>query len=69
VDPLSCPQCGHEMKIISLIHELDVIECTLRHLGLWKQPPDSNEVKESNFLSPSFPITSYHPLAMPLFSD
>ena len=39
VDPLSCPRCGHEMKIISLIHEPDVIERILRHLGLWKQHP------------------------------
>jgi hypothetical protein len=45
VDPLSCPRCGHEMKIISLIHEPDVIEGILRHLGLWKQPPDPHEGK------------------------
>ena len=25
VDPLSCPRCGYEMKIISLIHEPEVI--------------------------------------------
>jgi hypothetical protein len=40
-----CPRCGHELKIISLIHELDVIERILRHLGLWKQPPDPHEGK------------------------
>jgi hypothetical protein len=45
VDPLSCPRCGHEMKIISLIHELDVIERILRHLGLWKQQQDSHDGK------------------------
>ena len=45
VDPLSCPRCGHEMKIISLIHEPDVIERILRHLGLWKQHPDPHEGK------------------------
>ena len=45
VDPLSCPRCGHEMKVISLINEPAVIERILRHLGLWKQPPDSNEGK------------------------
>jgi hypothetical protein len=45
VDPLSCPRCDHEMKIISLIHEADVIERILRHLGLWKQPPDPHEGK------------------------
>ena len=43
VDPLSCPRCAHEMKIISLIHEQDVIERILRHLGLWKQHPDPRE--------------------------
>ena len=45
VDPLSCPRCGHEMKIIRLIHEPDVIERILRHPGLWKQPPDPHEGK------------------------
>ena len=32
MDPLSCPQCRHEMRIISLIHEPDVTERILRHL-------------------------------------
>ena len=43
VDPLSCPRCGHEMKLINLIHEPAVIEHILRHLRLWKQPPDPHE--------------------------
>jgi hypothetical protein len=37
VDPLSCSRCGHEMQIISLIHEPAVIERILRqkrlHMG------------------------------------
>ena len=33
------------MKIISLIHEPDVMERILRHLGLWKQHPDPHEAK------------------------
>jgi hypothetical protein len=45
VDPLTCPRCGHDMKIISLIHEPAVIERILRHLGLWKQHPDPHEGK------------------------
>jgi hypothetical protein len=40
VDPLTCPRCGHEMKIISLINDPDVIEGILRHLGLWNQQGD-----------------------------
>lgn len=47
VDPLSCPRCGHEMKIISLINDPDVVERILHHLGLWKQhpPPYDMETK------------------------
>ena len=37
VDPLSCPRCHHEMKIISLINQPEVIDHILRHLGPWKQ--------------------------------
>jgi hypothetical protein len=33
------------MKIISLIHEPDLIERTLRHLGLWKQHPGPFEAQ------------------------
>ena len=46
VDPLECPNCGGEMKIIALIDEAAVIEKILRHLGLWvdygasRAPPD-----------------------------
>ena len=35
-DPLLCPNCGEEMRIVALINERDVIEQILRHLGLWK---------------------------------
>ena len=47
VDPLSCPKCGSEMKIISFINEADVIRKILEHLNLWEEktpveraPPD-----------------------------
>ena len=47
VDPLSCPQCGGEMKIVSFIEppQADVIEEILQHCGLWQSstpraPPD-----------------------------
>jgi len=36
VDPLKCPKCGGQMKIISFIEEDMVIEKILRHCGLWK---------------------------------
>ena len=40
-DPLCCPKCGSEMKIISFIErrQTDVIEKILRHCGLWEESP------------------------------
>ena len=35
-DPLLCPHCQQEMRVIALIDEADVIERILRHLGLWE---------------------------------
>lgn len=43
VDPLECPSCGGEMKIISFIQEKDVIEKILRHLGLWAKSMAATE--------------------------
>ena len=54
VDPLSCPQCGGEMKVVAFIEpraperndgRADVIEEILQHCGLWQSstpraPPD-----------------------------
>ncbi len=39
VDPLRCPECGGEMKVISFIDkcQVDVVEKILRHCGLWKE--------------------------------
>jgi hypothetical protein len=36
-DPLLCPKCQKEMRIVSLIDDRAVIERILRHLGLWQQ--------------------------------
>ena len=36
-DPLLCPKCSREMRIVALINERDVIERILRHLGLWEE--------------------------------
>ncbi len=37
VDPLECPKCHGEMKIISFITEKPVIQKILEHLGLWRE--------------------------------
>ena len=33
VDPLVCPSCGSEMKVIAFITEHDVVDAILRHLA------------------------------------
>jgi hypothetical protein len=38
VDPLVCPRCGGNMKIIALIEEPAVVERILKHLELWRDP-------------------------------
>ena len=35
VDPLTCPKCSGEMKVISVIEDEDVVKKILKHLGLW----------------------------------
>ena len=36
-DPLKCPKCGGEMRIISFIDEDAIIQKILKHCGLWKE--------------------------------
>jgi len=52
VDPLECPNCGGEMKIISFITEASVIRQILEHLNLWaeklsRDPPDIEPFTET----------------------
>lgn len=37
VDPLECPRCGAEMKIVSFITQAAVIRRILQHLNLWRE--------------------------------
>ncbi|MDA1143175.1 MAG: transposase, partial [Planctomycetota bacterium] len=51
VDPLSCPECGGQMKVVSFIEppQAEVIEAILKHCGLWpssspRAPPEVAEL-------------------------
>ena len=69
-DPLLCPTCGREMRIVSLIDEREVIERILRHLGLWEEPvpfhpargPPAGEGAVDLFPSDPFPDYSADPI-------
>ena len=57
-DPLTCPKCSGEMKIISFIDQRDVIKKILEHLGLWEDshapPGRSQEEKKELTFDPSY---------------
>jgi len=60
VDPLQCPHCKGEMKIISFINERPVIRKILEHLNLWdvqqrQRPPPSRA-------GPKLPVWKRQPL-------
>ena len=49
VDPLCCPQCGGQMKVVSFIEPPHVIEAILKHCGVWpsrsaRAPPDVDDL-------------------------
>ncbi|MEE9152374.1 MAG: transposase, partial [Thermoplasmata archaeon] len=49
VDPLLCPQCGTEMKVISFIEDHKVIDRIIRHLKLTfmaERPPPPQSVQK-----------------------
>ena len=48
VDPLCCPKCSGEMRIISFITDEIVTKEILDHLGLWTQKPSRDPPKENS---------------------
>jgi hypothetical protein len=57
-DPLTCPKCEGEMRIISFIDQPEVIKKILQHLGLWEEsqaPPRRDPaIKEITFRGEPF---------------
>ena len=56
LDPLACPKCGGQMKVIAFIEppQGDVIEKILRHGGLWHSssarapPPEDGSLHDAD---------------------
>jgi hypothetical protein len=70
-DPLLCPHCQNEMRIVALIDQADVIERILRHLGLWeagvrvesaRDPPDPAEPIIEPWIDDPFPDYDHEPV-------
>jgi hypothetical protein len=51
-DPLTCPKCQGQMRIISFIEDEEVIKKTLKHLDLWnlkaRPPPRADAPPKSS---------------------
>jgi len=49
VNPLRCPKCQHEMRIVAIINDPLVVEKILKHLDLWRpqvhSPPVNKETR------------------------
>jgi hypothetical protein len=59
VDPLVCPKCGAQMRVIALIEDPAVIERILSWLGLWHPLPACGPSPPAEHAS--LPLT-YHPV-------
>ena len=55
-DPLRCPVCQSEMRVIAIIDDRRIVEKILRHLGVWGGPPLAGQGRAP----PSGPVT-YEP--------
>ena len=62
VDPLVCPKCSGQMRVIAFIEDEDVIRKILKHLDLWdvkrKPPPRAHGPPDaviSAYAEPSAP--------------
>ena len=52
VDPLTCPKCKNEMRILAFIEDREVIKKILKHPGLWDQkarPPPKATASPPHF--------------------
>ncbi len=49
-DPMICPNCGREMRIIAFINQWKVILRIMKHLDLWpptaRDPPENDSEKK-----------------------
>jgi hypothetical protein len=61
VDPLACPHCGGQMKVVAFIEppQEDVIERILRHSGLWQpSAPRPPPVRDAQVYDPDLDAES-----------
>ena len=69
VDPLTCPGCGDEMRIVSTIEQPDVIARNLSHLSMWPPPKRSPKPRKPGAGPSSYPEPKRRPAQPPAQRD
>ncbi len=59
-DPLICPRCQSEMRVIAVIHDGSVIRQILEHLKLWNPRPTERSPPHGE--SPDWPVNAQLPV-------
>ena len=53
MDPLTCPKCGEEMRIIAFIEDYTIVKKILDYLGIYeferKRPPPRVDIARDEF--------------------
>jgi len=60
VDPLVCPRCSAEMRVIAVINDKGVIRSILEHLKLWNPRPSNRSPPDKG--SPNWPVNAQLPV-------
>ena len=72
VNPLLCPKCQGEMRVISVIEDADVIRKILKHLDLWEvkaRPPPKTRICSAPEDLPPEVFTTLDDQQMPSVND
>ncbi len=59
-DPLICPHCGNEMRVIAVINDRSMIRLILAHLKLWNPGPPTRSPPDEG--SPDWPVSAQLPV-------
>jgi len=78
VDPLTCPKCASQMRVISVIEDSEIVKKILKHLGLWYQkarpPPKVNSPPMTpeyhiDYMDSQLPASDNYLYLDPVYSD
>jgi len=65
ISPLECPKCHHEMRIIAIIDQREIVEKILKHLDLWHPLPHAPPpINKNEYHEITYDYTFFDSLAL-----